>query len=633
MTTATTSFASAREPGGSKEPRSTTALLSFAACFVVLFILRYSFMRANGFAFDEPVHIQAGYRYWQCGEFANNPEHPPLVKFLASAPIRHWQINAFPSACGTKVIPSRSDVEAAIAASIFHSPNASQILWKARSILICFPLLLLVSLFFAVRGWFGNLEAAIAALLVTIEPTMVAHGSLVTTDMAVTATMFLTIVLGIEYVRRPRWWLAGCCGVALGMALTSKHSAVLVPIFLLITMWLALLLRNSFRQAWFRTTLAWLAACIIGIGLLWSSYGFRYNALPNETTPAYDLQKGFEHYHMQNRISAQLVLFANRHHWLPEAYSAGLADIMERSERPTYFFGRFYEKGFWYYFPVALAIKLTLGVLLLAIAALLIPSTWRKQRANLIPCIFPPFAYLAVAMMGKMDIGVRHVLPVIPFLIVIASVGAAECIQRSRRSALLVGAILAGSAFSALRAAPLQLSYANEAFGGSNHTYRLLGDSNVDWGNTSGQLSAYLSAHHLRGADCAVARGPLFREPSGCMELPDILDDFSAASLPPPIPDSFKGTLILQPFAASWSSAYIPLMLRKPVAGTAQGTILVYEGEFDLKQVAALRHLTRGMRLMSSDPAAARQELWQAAQNCAESECAWAHEVLSSMTK
>lgn len=633
MTTVATSPAAAQDPARSKDLSPQTALLIFAVCIVGLFILRFGFMRANSLAFDEFLHLQAGYRYWQCGEFANNPEHPPLMKFVAAAPIRHWHIDGYSSACGTKVVASRSADDSGNAGAIFRSPHSSEILWKARAFLVIFPLLLLVTLFFTVRAWFGNLAAAIAALLFTIEPTMVAHGSFITTDMAVTASLFLTIVFGIEYVRRPRWWLAACCGVSLGMALASKHSAILLPILLLITMWLTLLVRQSFKAAWLRTTIAWVAACIIGIALLWSVYGFRYTALPHETTPAYDPQKTFEHYHVENHLSSHLVLFANRHHLLPEAYLAGLADILGYSERATFFFGRFYQKGFWYYFPAALAIKLTLGLMLLAFAALLTPGIWRKQRENLIPLMFPALAYLAVAMLGKIDIGVRHVLPVIPFLIVFASIGAAAWIQRSRRSAVVVCAILAFTAFSALGAAPLQLSYANEAFGGSNHTYRVLGDSNVDWGNTSNQLSAYVSAHHLQGASCAVARGPLFRQATQCMELPDILDDFSSPSLPPEIPETFRGTLILQPFAATWSSAYVPLMLRKPVEESAHGTILMYEGEFDLKQVAALRHLTRGMRLMTSDPAAARRELSQAAQNCAESECDWARGVLSSMAK
>jgi 4-amino-4-deoxy-L-arabinose transferase-like glycosyltransferase len=632
MTTSQTAAVRASEVPRPSDWRSTATILVFATCIIALPMFRYGFMRANSFAFDELIHIQAGYRYWQCGEFANNPEHPPLVKFLAAAPVRNWQIDAFSSACGTQVVSSRSG-DVAIAISIFQSPNASKVLWKARSLLIVFPLLLLMSVFFAVRRWFGDLAAAIAVLLVTLEPTLVAHGSFVTTDMAITATLFLTIVLSVEYVRSPRWWLGGCCGVALGLALASKHSAVLLPILLLITMWLTLFVQRSPKEAWFRATKAWVAACEIGIVLLLSSYGFRYNALPQEAKPAYDVQQSFEHQRMENRVPSHLVVFASRHHLLPEAYLAGLADILTSSERPTYFFGRFYEKGFWYYFPVALAIKLTISVLLLAIAALLTPSVWRKHHVNLIPIVFPPSAYLAIAMLGKMDIGVRHVLPVIPFLIVIASVGAAEWAGRSRRSALVVGGLVAVSVFSSLRAAPLQLSYANEAFGGSNNTYRLLGDSNVDWGNTSGQLNGYLSAHHLQGSSCAVASGPLFREPSQCIELPNVLADLYAHSVPPPFPETFKGTLIIQPFAASWSSAYIPLMMRTPVAEAAHGTILVYEGEFDLKQVAAIRHVTRGMRLMPSDPAAAQQEFSQAEQNCAESECGWVHELEKSMKK
>jgi len=370
---------------------------------------------------------------------------------------------------------------------------------------------------------------------------------------------------------------------------------------------------------------------VIAFTLLWSSYGFRYKALPQGTEPAYNVQQTFERQKMQTRISSKLVIYADRHHLLPEAYLAGLTDILTRSEHPTYFFGRFYEQGFWYYFPVALGIKVTLGVLLLAVGTLLTPSMWRKFRVNLLPMVCAPLAYLAVAMIGKLNIGVRHVLPVIPFLIVIASIGAAEWLQRSRRSALAVGALIAISVFSSLRAAPLQLSYANEAFGGSTNTYRFLGDSNVDWGNTSRQFSAYLSDHHLQGSACAVARGPLFREPTNCMELPNILDGSSSASVPPPFPETFKGTLILQPFAASWSSAYNSLMLRTPIAESADGTILVYEGEFDFRQVAAIRHLTRALRLMPTDRAAARQEISKAAQNCAESECPRVHAVESDL--
>jgi 4-amino-4-deoxy-L-arabinose transferase-like glycosyltransferase len=599
-------------------------------CLITLPALRYGFLRANTFAFDEPVHLQAGYRYWQCGEFANNPEHPPLVKLIAAAPFRHWQLDGFPSPCGTQVITSRR-LDTGIAYAIFQSPNASMLLWKARSILIVFPLLLLGSVFVAVQRWFGNVAAAVASILITIEPTLIAHGSLVTTDMAVTATLFLTVALGVEYARQPRWWLCLFCGVALGLALASKHSAILLPFMLLLTMFIALAAVRSPKNDYLCVAAGWFAVCVIGLVLLWASYGFRYSALPHETKAAYDLQEPFERKGMHNRQSTRLVLFANRHHLLPEAYLAGLTDVLSTSERPTYFFGKFYSKGFWYYFPVALSIKLTLGVLVLAVATVLTPSIWRTYGTCLAPATFPAFSYLGVAMLGKMDIGVRHVLPVIPFVIVVASVGASEWIGRSRWTTAIAIILVLLSVISGLHAAPLQLSYANEAFRGSKRTYLLLGDSNVDWGNTSGQLQEYLTAHHLQGSNCAVASGTLYRHPSQCLELPYILSDLYNPNTPPPLPETFEGTLVLQPFAASWSSAYIPLMKHTPVAEAASGTILVYEGKFDLKQVAAIRHISRGMKMMSTDPAAAAHEFALAYQDCSESDCEWAHFMESLM--
>src|SRR5438270_13843217 len=69
--------------------------LILGICLISLPALRNSFVRTNTVTFDELLHLQAGYRYWQCGEFANNPEHPPLVKLIADAPIRHWQLDGY----------------------------------------------------------------------------------------------------------------------------------------------------------------------------------------------------------------------------------------------------------------------------------------------------------------------------------------------------------------------------------------------------------------------------------------------------------------------------------------------------------------------------------------------------------
>ena len=609
------------------------ARVVLALCLVVLPLLRYGFLRTNTATFDEFTHLQSGYRYWQCGEFANNPEHPPLVKFLAAAPIRKWQIGGYPTACGTAVITSRGmDIQAA--AALFGSPHGEEMLWKARSVLIVFPLVLLVAVFFATRSWFGDVAAAIAAVLVTVEPTLVAHGSLVTTDMAVTAMMFVSVWAAIEFVRKPSVLRMVGVGIAIGLALTAKHSALPLPFIVLGTMLVARMpgrrtANGDAGISYPKLLGAWALMSALAFAGLWASYGFRYAALPHETKASYDTGAMFAATHMENTTGAKVTAFAVRHQLLPEAYVAGMADIMSSGVRPTYFFGKWYAKGFWYYFPVALAIKMTIGVLALFLIALLAPAVWREHGRRMAPLLVPLVVFLGFALMSKANIGVRHVLPVMPYMIVLAAAAASLMVKGSRALAAVAVALIVVSVGSALYAAPSQVSYANELFGGSNHTYRYLGDSNVDWGQSSGRLAAYLEEQHLT-SNCAVASGTLWRAPSKCLELPNFVADIYAPQVRAAVAERFEGTLVVQPLAASWSSAYVPLLRRKPDEIHGKGTILVYRGSFDIPEIAALSHLYRGFYYFErlQDPVHALEEFGLAEKHCPESD----REFLAWMT-
>jgi 4-amino-4-deoxy-L-arabinose transferase-like glycosyltransferase len=597
------------------------ALAALIVCVVALPLLRYAFLRANSTTFDELTHLQAGYRYWQCGEFANNPEHPPLVKLLAAFPVRHWKISGYPGPCGAQVIKSRQ-MDLPIAIAIYRSAYGPEILWKARSVLIIFPFLLLFAVFFAARSWFGDLGAAIAVLLFTFEPNLLSHGSLVTTDMAASAFMFISVWAAIEFTRRPSWLRMLGVSLAMGLALATKHSAVLLPVILLATMLVARIVPGSgSRASYWRIAGSSVLICVIGIGILWASYGFRYAALPHEQRPSYNLAATFAAEHMGHSAEAAAVLFAAHHRLLPEAYLAGLADIFISDSRPTYFFGQRYPAGFWYYFPVALAIKLTIGMMVLCVLALCIPAVWKRYGGIVAPLLVFPAMYLAVAMSGKLNIGVRHVLPLIPFLVVLAGLGGGVLLRKSRESALVAGGLIALFLVSALRAAPHQLSYANELFGGPNHLHRYLGDSNVDWGQSSDALLSYLQAQHLAGG-CAVASGIVEHKSFPCVELPTSIGDILSPNLPPVLPDGFAGTLIVQPLTVTWSDVYLPFVTGKPDEVRGAGTFLIYHGSFDLKKLAALRRLDRGMYMLvrMHDPRHALEEFTAARQNCPDSD-------------
>src|SRR5918993_1101251 len=59
---------------------------------------------------DEPAHILAGHRHWQCGDFGINPEHPPMLKMLATAPLEfRGPTDQTPFDCGSRMT-SKSDL-------------------------------------------------------------------------------------------------------------------------------------------------------------------------------------------------------------------------------------------------------------------------------------------------------------------------------------------------------------------------------------------------------------------------------------------------------------------------------------------------------------------------------------------
>src|ERR1700739_1049957 len=171
---------------GEKPWHRVFAWIAFLFSLAVYPILLTYYARATSPTFDEGMHIAAGYRYWQCGDYAINPEHPPLLKLIAAAPVRKRVIEGYDGACGTEVTNNARLI--AVGYRLLNEPDANEILLQARKAALLFPLLLLVTIFFAARAWFGWLAAGAAVLLAAFEPNLTAHGALVTTDLAVAGT-------------------------------------------------------------------------------------------------------------------------------------------------------------------------------------------------------------------------------------------------------------------------------------------------------------------------------------------------------------------------------------------------------------------------------------------------------------
>ncbi len=588
--------------------------LSFLAYPILL--IRYS--NANTAAFDEGMHIAAGYRYWQCGDYGINPEHPPLLKLIAAFPVRHWQVGDFAAPCGAKATSNAELLGDGY--RLINGEHGDEILRRSRIATLIFPLLLLATIFFLSKAMFGPLAAGVAALLAIFEPDLTAFGPLVLTDAAVATTTLLAVAVGWSYSRKPTIPRLLLLGIALGLALASKHSAAIVPFILLaqfsVDYWMRR--RDPLRPSAPKLALGWIAACLIAVTVLWGTYQFRFNALPNGRSGGLEIASQLATNGESNSFTGRTLLAVTRHHLLPESYLAGLLYVRTHSTRATYFFGKQLESGVWYYFPVAVTIKTTLPLLLLLVVSLASRSLWKRSRSQLIWPWLPVAIFLLAAVATRMNIGIRHILPIYPFLIIIASAAAAYWAERSRAAAVLCALLLVWQAASYARNFPNEVAYANEAWGGPRHLYRYLGDSNVDVGQSLYRVKDYVAAHHI--SNCWIAWfGMRKPEAAGlpCQSLPGpVFLEATDSALPPSAPDSFTGDVFVSATLTNYDIFPYSAFLRVTPVDVVDGSVLLFRGNFELPQISAERRAARGWWFLNhGQPEQAVTELRIAAQH------------------
>jgi 4-amino-4-deoxy-L-arabinose transferase-like glycosyltransferase len=574
-------------------------LSAIAVLFVVFALELYLSVRLESQTFDEPAHMYAGYSYWLRSDFGINPEHPPLVKLVATLPLL----------LDKPKYPDPLEVffraQSAIGgAQLMSEPGAEAMLARVRATVSIFVFVLGLLVVLAAREMFGDAAALIALCLFVFDPLILAHGPLLGTDMGATCCIFGAIYAFYRYVKRPTLLRLSVCCLATGVAFAAKHSAVLIfpMLFLLAAFELFIAPKSSDQPAAtpginrrvLRMAGAYAAIVVTAIVILWAFYGFRYAARPGGKQivppPAAYLTQ------LHHPLSANLIAFAEQHHLLPESYLFGLTDvtILARDGRPMYLFGKAYPEGKWFYFPSAILIKFTIGFLLLLALVPFARSLWRRDlRRELLFLLLPALIFFASAVSAKVDIGIRHILPIMPFLIVLVAGAAVALTRQSRKWAWAVALLLVLDVASSLHAFPNYLPYSNEAFGGPFRTYRVLADSNAGWGGGLRALHASLVRRGI--TQCWFAYSALpdpknFRIP--CKSLPTFFSSFADQN-PQSVPEHIDGPLFVSeeeledsfwgPSALNPFNQFSKLQPSRAI----EGEILEFDGSFDVPMITA----------------------------------------------
>lgn len=481
--------------------------------------------------YDEAVHLASGLSYWRTGSFRMNPEHPPILKLLASAPL------LLTPAKLPLEHPSWSRIDEWEFSDVFFYQNVLQpqtLLLLGRLPIMLLSLLLGWWIFKASREMFGNLGAALSVTLYAFDPNIIAHSRYITTDLGFTAFAFFSIYRLTRLLQQPssrNWLLFGLAFLATGLTKFSSlaFGVALAGVLLVLKMVTpnhpALSLRKLLRGA----AIAMPAAFLI----IWSLYGFdvrrplddpRIARLYEErqqllNTNAVQALPRFERFIVE-KVGDRTTNLGQRierlQHLRYPAYTffRGISAVISHATggHGTYLLGRVSERGWWYYFPVALAAKTPLPTLI-AITAVLATFTRLmvrqcRTRKNLFAAIrsidrrwlvylATPILFFTVSIFSHLNLGWRHIMPIYPFFFVLAG-SLAVPVSRWRSSRFVLPLLLMSTiAVVQIGTFPNEIGYFSSLVGGSRNGPNILLDSNLDWGQDLPKLASFVRRHEL----------------------------------------------------------------------------------------------------------------------------------------
>lgn len=452
--------------------------------------------RLDSFTVDEPWHVVAGTAYARGDGFHLNPEHPPLAKLWVGA----WMPDTFrlpPAAVLKEKEQERDWVENAM----FFGNDARVAQTRARLSLWTLHGLMLVLL--GVLAWraFGLAWAAGTLAFLALEPTVGAHLPVVMTDLPLALALAIAALCAGLLAATWRWPWAVACGLAMGLALTAKHSALAGLGGLAIGLAIAALCgwRQGGREVLRRgTQLAF--AGLLSVSLLWAMYGLHFHA-GADGSDAYNRPIAAKIDELKLPHWRGVIAFADQYRLLPRAYLWGLADTVRtgvegRGIGMHLVWGKtYYGNPPWFSWPAIVASKLPLALMALLLATLPLLATTRLSASARwsLAAVVAACGFHLVALMGSDGIwgGVRHALPVLVGLAVVGGGALGLAWQRRSRPMLAGVAVLYVLAAGMTLREPRLWEYHNELVGGSANGYRYFANEGLDLGQRFHEIRAF----------------------------------------------------------------------------------------------------------------------------------------------
>ena len=415
------------------------------------------------------------------GRYSYEAQHPPLAR-VADA------LGPYLSGLRSRLRESGWDEGNDI---LYSRGTYWRTLTLARLGALPFFILACAVIFLWARRWFSLGAAVWGVLLFTALPPVLASASQATTDMACVATVALALYEFVRWVEKPNWQRSVWLGGAIGLAVLSKFSSI--P-FLCACLLVALAYFVLLRRQWWKKTLEGrlplvLVVSAVALFLMWAGYQFSFHPITEER----GFEKTLASISAENsRYGKAFVAISTIPLPMPELFH-GIYMVARHNEagHDSFLLGEYRDHGWWYFFPVILAVKTPIGFLLLAGAgtAVVIAQVMRRIWQRRLTVVFA-VAILLICMASNLDLGIRHILPIVPLLAILAGYAVVKSFRNPAKwvtapaAVLLVGWVVTDSWLSR----PDYIAYFNQLTG--PHPEKITVES--DLGQDVHQLSEVL---------------------------------------------------------------------------------------------------------------------------------------------
>ena len=473
-----------------KNYKSIVVILLFA-----LFIQAITSIKNKSITVDEISHLSSGYSYIKTWDFRLNVEALPLVDMISALPLLFLNPK-LPLEHESWLLAKNFEYEGQYHWEFgnqffFHyNNNPDQILFFGRIPVMLLSVLLGFFVFRWAKELYGIKAGLFALFLYSFSPEILAHSRLATIDLGSSFFIFIALYYFWRFLRNISIKSLIIAGITLGLAELSKFTALyIIPVYFILAFIFLYKHKENISLTGLLThkktyTLFWLLLIIFLIAFFVILAGFGFKGFP--------------------------------------AYILGLTYVTWHSQigHPVYLFGQHSMHGWWYYYIAAFLIKTPIAALIFIILSSIFFSKIRnKDIMNELFIAVPVIILIIFSFFNHINIGIRHILPIYPFIFVFVSKLVNLKVKKQRIFRIIILLLCLWYFVASIMIYPNYLAYFNELVGGPDNGYKYLLDSNLDWGQDLKGLKLWMDKNGINnislgywGKDNIELRGIKYRQ-------------------------------------------------------------------------------------------------------------------------